>query len=182
VGELARYDNEEEAMIEVTEMKSPLGRIRVASRDGELIGIGFDQGWDRVATKLGRELDDELKGVAHDSTGTLTALKAYFDGDLRALEGIPVRPQGTMFQTAVWAALKDIPVGETISYSTLAARVGAPGAVRAAGSANGANPACLVIPCHRVIRSDGSLGGYAGGLHRKEWLLEHERRHTVSSA
>jgi methylated-DNA-[protein]-cysteine S-methyltransferase len=169
-------------MIEVTETKSPLGRIRVASLDGELIGLGFDQGWDGVAVKLARDFDDELKSVAHDSSGAGAALAAYFDGELRALEKIEVQPRGTDFQRAVWAALREIPLGETWSYATLAERVGAAGAVRAAGTANGANPACLVIPCHRVIRSDGSLGGYGGGLHRKEWLLEHERRHLVSAA
>jgi methylated-DNA-[protein]-cysteine S-methyltransferase len=162
-------------MIEVTETKSPLGRIRVASVDGELIGLGFDQGWDRVAVKLAKDFDDELKSVAHDSSGTVTALGAYFDGELEALERISVRPRGTEFQRAVWKALREIPVGETWSYATLADRVGAPGAVRAAGTANGANPACLVIPCHRVIRSDGAIGGYGGGVHRKEWLLDHER-------
>ena len=169
-------------MIEVTEMKSPLGRVRVASLEGELIGVGFDQGWDRVAVKLAKDFNDELKSVAHDSSGSAAALEAYFAGDLRALEGIAVRPRGTRFQTAVWSALREIPVGETISYATLAERVGVSGAVRAAGTANGANPACLVIPCHRVIRSDGSVGGYGGGVHRKEWLLEHERRHGVSDA
>jgi methylated-DNA-[protein]-cysteine S-methyltransferase len=168
-------------MIEVNETKSPLGRIRVASLDGELIGLGFEQGWDRVAVKLAKDFDDELKTVAHDSSGAAAALGAYFDGQIRALEQITVRPRGTGFQRAVWDALREIPVGETWSYAALAERVGTPGAVRAAGTANGANPACLVIPCHRVIRSDGSLGGYGGGLHRKEWLLEHERRHLVSA-
>jgi methylated-DNA-[protein]-cysteine S-methyltransferase len=163
-------------MIEVTETKSPLGRIRVASLDGDLIGLGFDQGWDRVAVKLAKDFDDELKSVAHDSSGTAAALGAYFDGELKALDQISVRPRGTEFQRAVWKALREIPVGETWSYAALAERVGTPGAVRAAGTANGANPACLVIPCHRVIRSDGSIGGYGGGIHRKEWLLEHERR------
>jgi len=86
-----------------------------------------------------------------------------------------VDPGGTPFQRAVWAALRRIPPGTTCSYTDLARAVGAPTAVRAVGTANGANPVAVVIPCHRVVRSDGSLGGYGGGLDRKRWLLEHEK-------
>ncbi len=85
-------------------------------------------------------------------------------------------PEGTPFQKQVWKALADVPFGETTTYGALAARLGKPpGASRAVGAANGANPLAIVVPCHRVIGADGSLTGYAGGLERKRWLLEHER-------
>lgn len=183
VGEPSGGINDKEGiMIEVYETTSPLGTMRIASVDDQLVGLGFDQGWERVAAKLARDFGPGIATVSRDRTGTARALKAYFSGDLNALDGLEVTPRGTEFQRKVWAELRAIPHGETISYATLAERVGASGAVRAAGSANGANPACLVIPCHRVIRSDGTLGGYAGGLDRKAWLLEHERRHLVSAA
>jgi methylated-DNA-[protein]-cysteine S-methyltransferase len=102
------------------------------------------------------------------------ALTAYFAGDVDALKGLKWKSAGTAFQTSVWRALCDIPVGETISYGELARRIGKPKAVRAVGLANGANPIGLVAPCHRVIGADGSLTGYGGGLHRKRWLLRHE--------
>ena len=103
------------------------------------------------------------------------ALNAYFDGDLDALSGIDVRfDRGTPFQQQVWHALQGIPVGETISYAQLADRVGRPTGFRAVGAANGQNPVAIVVPCHRVIASDGGLGGYGGGLDRKRWLLGHE--------
>lgn len=102
------------------------------------------------------------------------AFAAYFAGDARALEPIAWEGAGTAFQRKVWRALCDIPAGETISYATLARRIGRPTAVRAVGLANGSNPVALVVPCHRVIGSNGSLTGYGGGLHRKQWLLEHE--------
>lgn len=102
-------------------------------------------------------------------------IEAYFSGDIGGLDAIPWQGAGTGFQQSVWAALCTIPVGETLSYAGLAARIGRPTAVRAVGLANGSNPVSLVVPCHRVIGSNGSLTGYGGGLERKRWLLEHER-------
>jgi methylated-DNA-[protein]-cysteine S-methyltransferase len=101
-------------------------------------------------------------------------IEAYLSADLRALEEIPVATTGTAFQRLVWAALRTIPAGTTITYQQLATRVGRPDAVRAVGMANGANPIGIVVPCHRVIGADGSLTGYGGGIERKRWLLEHE--------
>ncbi len=102
------------------------------------------------------------------------ALAAYFAGDLAALGGILWATGGTPFQRAVWGALAEIPAGTTTSYGALAATIGSPKAVRAVGLANGANPIAIVLPCHRVIGSDGALTGYGGGLERKRWLLAHE--------
>jgi methylated-DNA-[protein]-cysteine S-methyltransferase len=99
---------------------------------------------------------------------------AYFQGHLRAFD-VPVCPEGTPFQRSVWRQLQEIPYGETISYAELARRIGNPKAVRAVGLANGANPISIVIPCHRVIGSNGALVGYGGGLQTKEALLALER-------
>jgi len=98
----------------------------------------------------------------------------YFEGDIDCLGAIPWRSAGTPFQRKVWTGLTKIPAGETRSYGALAAKLGCPSAVRAVGMANGANPISVVVPCHRVIGSDGSLTGYGGGLDRKRWLLRHE--------
>ena len=102
------------------------------------------------------------------------ALSAYFNGTLDALDSIAVAAEGTPFQKKVWAGLRRIPVGETLSYSGLAKRINHPAAIRAVGLANGANPISVVVPCHRVIGADGTLTGYGGGLPRKRWLLAHE--------
>ena len=109
-----------------------------------------------------------------DPHGYSSRLKAYFNRDLEALDGIAVDPQGTPFQQIVWKALRTIPPGKTESYGGLAARIGRPSACRAVGLANGQNPISLVIPCHRVIGTNGKLTGYGGGIHRKQWLLEFE--------
>ncbi|HEV3021446.1 MAG TPA: methylated-DNA--[protein]-cysteine S-methyltransferase [Pirellulales bacterium] len=106
------------------------------------------------------------------------ALDAYFNGDINALADLPVETGGTPFQRDVWAALREIPAGETRSYGQIAGTIGCPGASRAVGAANGANPVAIVVPCHRVIGADGTLTGYAGGLARKRWLLDHERRYS----
>ena len=102
------------------------------------------------------------------------AFEAYFAGDVSALDAVAWHGAGTDFQRKVWAALCGIPAGETISYAELARRIGRPTAVRAVGLANGSNPVAVIVPCHRVIGSNGSLTGYGGGLHRKRWLLAHE--------
>lgn len=104
------------------------------------------------------------------------ALDAYFEGDIDALKEVQTATGGTPFQREVWRALREIPAGTTISYGQLAINIGRPGASRAVGAANGANPIPIVVPCHRVIGADGTLTGFGGGLPRKKWLLEHEAR------
>jgi methylated-DNA-[protein]-cysteine S-methyltransferase len=99
---------------------------------------------------------------------------SYFKGDIAVIDTLPVETTGTPFQRSVWQALRKIRRGTTISYAELARRIGNPRAVRAAGLANGQNPIGIVVPCHRVIGSNGTLTGYGGGLPRKKWLLEHE--------
>jgi methylated-DNA-[protein]-cysteine S-methyltransferase len=114
----------------------------------------------------------------HDPFGLTARLASYFAGEIHAIDDIPTATAGTAFQRDVWCALRAIPAAETISYGRLAERIGRPRAVRAVGLANGSNPVGVVVPCHRVIGANGSLTGYGGGLHRKEWLLAHERAHT----
>lgn len=116
---------------------------------------------------------------AGDPYGLTSALGSYFAGDLKAIDTLPVKADGTPFQLEVWRALREIPCGTTTSYANLARRIGRPAAVRAVGLANGSNPVPIVVPCHRVIGSDGSLTGYGGGIHRKRWLLEHEIKYCA---
>lgn len=106
-------------------------------------------------------------------------LREYFRGERTGFD-LPLAVKGTPFQEKVWAELRKIPFGGTWSYQELARRVGNPGAVRAVGTANGRNPVCVFIPCHRVVRASGELGGYAGGVEHKSWLLELERKGYLS--
>jgi methylated-DNA-[protein]-cysteine S-methyltransferase len=115
---------------------------------------------------------------ASDPFGYASAILKYFGGEVAGIDALPVVFSGTAFQVKVWAALRAIPAGETESYGALAKRIGDAKAVRAVGLANGANPIGLIVPCHRVIGSDGSLTGYGGGLDRKKWLLTHEARYA----
>jgi len=148
---------------ELAQVGTPIGPFRAIVVDGALVTAGF------LGTR-GRAR------ALRDSAGVHDVLAEYFAGDIDALEALAVAPQGTEFRQLVWKALREVRAGETISYGELAARVGAPLAARAVGSANATNPICLVIPCHRVVRSDGTLGGYGFGVDRKRWLLRHESR------
>ncbi len=113
----------------------------------------------------------EPSGSASKAT---VAIDRYFQGQLAAMDSLTVETNGTTFQREVWRALRRVPCGTTTSYAALARQLGRPAAMRAVGAANGCNPVGVVVPCHRVIGSDGSLTGYAGGLDRKIWLLKHE--------
>lgn len=157
-------------------MGTPIGELLVVTDEaGRLRVVEFADAEERVAARL-RELGREGAVVEERSTPSpaARALAAYFEGELGAIEALPVELHGTPFQRAVWAALREIPCGATTSYGALAARIGRPAAVRAVGMANHANPVGIVVPCHRVIGADGSLTGYGGGLERKRWLLVHE--------
>ncbi len=109
-----------------------------------------------------------------DPLGFSSRLRAYLAGDLSSTNQIPVNPGGTVFQRQVWSALRRIPAGTVTTYGELAATLGNPTAYRAVGLANALNPVSIVIPCHRVVGANGHLTGYAGGLERKRWLLQHE--------
>ena len=148
----------------------------MADRDGRLRIIDWTDHEARLRRWLDRAYgkDGYTLRAARDPGGLTTAMRAYFKGDIGAIDKLPVKTDGTPFQSSVWRALRKIPPGKTVSYGELARRIGRPKAVRATGLANGQNPISIVVPCHRVIGSDGTLTGYGGGLPRKQWLLEHE--------
>jgi methylated-DNA-[protein]-cysteine S-methyltransferase len=160
--------------LEIAELDSPVGRLTIAARDGRLVSLCFDGLWPRRLAWLTKRHGDVHCRVTRDPAGIATRLGRYFGGDLDAFAGLEIDLEGTDFQRAVWSELRRIPAGETRSYAELARAIGAPAAVRAVGTANGANPIGIVVPCHRVIGSDGTLTGFAGGLAAKRWLLEHE--------
>ena len=156
-------------------MPSPLGEVLlVTDAEGAVRALDFADYEARMLRLLARHCPGAVLVEGRAPEQVRRAVAAYFDGDLRGLDGLTVKTGGTAFQRAVWAALRAIPAGETRSYGQLAAAVGAPKAVRAAGLANGQNPVAVIVPCHRVIGANGTLTGYAGGLERKQWLLAHE--------
>lgn len=155
------------ATTEVAIVPTPIGPLTIHVRDGALVQL-------------------DLQGTApatvdRDSAGIADRVAGYFEGDIEVIDSVVVDAEGTPFQRDVWLALRQIPPGETASYGEIAAAIGRPGAMRAVGSANKSNPTALVVPCHRVIRSDGTIGGYGGGLDRKRWLLAHEQKHAGSA-
>jgi methylated-DNA-[protein]-cysteine S-methyltransferase len=147
---------------------SPVGQLLIAADDDGLRQLLFASGRSEVQPQPGWR-----KNATHLAE-VVRQLRAYFAGKLRQFD-LPLAPEGTLFQRRVWHELLRIPYGETISYGELARRIGNPNGSRAVGLANGANPISIVIPCHRVIGSNGQLTGYGGGLKTKEWLLALER-------
>jgi methylated-DNA-[protein]-cysteine S-methyltransferase len=157
-----------------TRLATPAGAIVLVERAGALVALVFEDRWKGMSRELTRRFgiftfEENPRGGA-----PAEALKSYLAGDLRALDSIEVDTGGTPFQQLVWTTLRRIPAGATWSYARLAKEIGRPSATRAVAAANGANPVSIVVPCHRVIGSDGSLTGYGGGLPRKQWLLAHE--------
>ena len=163
--------------IVTTDIDTPVGPVRVAVRNDAVVACCYVDHWDRMSPKVVRRFpdDDWIEGPTHQAK----AVDSYLGGDLGALDDLVVDAGGTEFQQRVWGALRSIPLGETWSYRDLALAADAGGGMRAVGQANGANPVWIVVPCHRVIRSDGSIGGYGGGVDRKEWLLAHEGARPV---
>ncbi len=155
-------------------MATPAGGIVLVEKDEALVALVFEDRWREFRRELEKRtgqfsFEEDPRGGA-----PAEALRRYFAGDLRALDGIRVDTGGTPFQQLVWKTLRRIPAGSTWSYARLAREIGRSSATRAVAAANGANPVSIVVPCHRVIGSDGSLTGYGGGLPRKRWLLVHE--------
>jgi methylated-DNA-[protein]-cysteine S-methyltransferase len=147
--------------MQVTHFLSPIGTLEITADDGFIVQVSF--------------LDEEPSIKNSDPTldRCVSQLEEYF-GKSRSAFDLPLKPSGTDFQKSVWDELQRIPNGRTISYMDLAKKLGDPKVIRAAGTANGKNPIAIIIPCHRVIGTDGSLTGYTGGIKRKQWLLEHE--------
>jgi methylated-DNA-[protein]-cysteine S-methyltransferase len=158
-------------------MDTPLGELLIVTdREGNLRAVDWADYETRMRRLLSLHYGEHGFALepARSSSPMANALARYFAGELTAIDGLPVKTGGTLFQRMVWHALQQIPCGETLSYAGIAAKIGQPTAVRAVGLANGANPVGIVVPCHRVIGSNGSLTGYGGGIHRKQWLLKHE--------
>jgi methylated-DNA-[protein]-cysteine S-methyltransferase len=168
----------------VVEERSPVGQLSIALREGTLVALtieGDDRWFDQVVGHRPTETRQYDELAAAD-LATVEALHRYFEGDVLALDALSVDATGSPFQQRVWRALREIPAGTTVSYVELARRVGQPSASRAVGRANATNPIAIVVPCHRVVRADGALGGYASGVERKRWLLDHEEQHVEPSA
>ncbi len=149
--------------------QSPIGSLEITTSDTHLLSLQFVE---VIAEQMApRTLHDSIPPILQY---TLQQLNAYFNKQLSHFD-LPLDPSGTPFQKQVWQALLEIPFGRTVSYKYIAQKVGKPKGSQAVGNANGKNPIAIIIPCHRVIGANGSLTGYAGGLHRKQWLLDFER-------
>ena len=150
-------------MIDIAYIQTPLG---IASITGDDDGV-------QAVSILSDQKQKPSDNVPQSLSAVVTQLKEYFNGQRIDFE-LKLNPEGTDFQQKVWQELVKIPFGTTITYLDMAKRLGDPKCIRAAATANGKNPLWIIIPCHRVIGSDGTLTGYAGGLWRKKWLLTHE--------
>jgi len=165
-------------MIKTTKIATPLGEMIAAATEEGICLLEFSD--DKIVTDELRELKELLgtdikEGRRRHLRHLKKQLKEYFAGKRKTFN-LPLLTPGTDFQKAVWNELLKIPYGETVSYHQQAEAINKPGAVRAVGSANGTNRIAIIIPCHRVIGADGKLVGYGGGLERKQWLLDHERK------
>jgi methylated-DNA-[protein]-cysteine S-methyltransferase len=163
---------------------SAVATARIESPIGEVVLAASPEGLTHVKT-TGAQMLMRRPGAREElarahSDAAARALLEYFSGARRDFGDLVLAARGSSFQHLVWQALRQIPHGQTESYGELAARIGQPGAARAVGLANHQNPIGIVVPCHRVIGADGSLTGFAGGLHRKQWLLGHEGALSLS--
>jgi len=157
--------------INATTISTPVGDLALLEHHDALIAAGFtsiDDQYSRLRTTTPLRIVDELGRFS-------TAIRAYFDGDVHAIDDLPVDQGGGPFRQAAWKVMREVAPGEVISYTELARRAGNERAVRAAGSACAQNMVAPIVPCHRIVRTGGNLGGYYYGLTVKEWLLEHER-------
>lgn len=161
---------------------SPIGPVHLVGDGRALCALELGLPEERLLPLLRARFGPGLTLRAGDPLGLAGRVRAWFEGDLAAFDGVAVESGGTPFQRRVWAALRRIPPGETTTYGAIAAALGAPRAARAVGLACGRNPIAIAVPCHRVVGADGRLTGYAGGLVRKRWLLEHERAFAARSA
>jgi AraC family transcriptional regulator of adaptative response/methylated-DNA-[protein]-cysteine methyltransferase len=167
--------------LKASSLETPLGNMLLIADEKALYLLefsnwkGLDYTVEKLCTKTGREL---ISGTTPIAKLVKTELDAYFEGKIHTFQ-TPLRPLGTPFQVNAWEALLKVPYGETKSYRDQAAAVGNPLAVRAVARANATNPIAIIIPCHRIINHNGQLGGYGGGLDRKQWLLSHEREHRL---
>jgi methylated-DNA-[protein]-cysteine S-methyltransferase len=166
----------------IDRVETALGGLLVVADGARVCAVEFEDCRGRMLRLLRARYGDPSLREADDPQGFSSRLRAYFAGRCEALDDIPIEPGGTPFQRGVWSALRRIPAGTTASYAGLAAKLGVPSAYRAVARANALNPIALVVPCHRLLGAHGALIGYAGGLHRKRWLLQHEAGHRRDGA
>ena len=160
-------------MFHTTTMNSPVGELRLIAGDNGLRAILWGA---EDAERIASIDDDELvEGTTPVLDEAISQLEEYFTGTRREFD-LPLDPAGTEFQQSAWMVLRTIPYGTTISYGQQAERLGDPNKARAVGAANGKNPLSIVVPCHRVVGSNGHLTGFAAGIDVKSWLLDHERQ------
>jgi methylated-DNA-[protein]-cysteine S-methyltransferase len=145
------------------------------ARDGVLLLLEFEDATDRVSREMKARFGAFNLQPTDNPFGLSDIIRDYFAGNLQAIDALLTDGGGTDFERKVWAELRKIPSGATCAYGDIARKLGDVNLSRAVGTANGRNPIAIVVPCHRVIGADGSMTGYGGGLHRKEWLLRHER-------
>jgi methylated-DNA-[protein]-cysteine S-methyltransferase len=170
--------------LSIDRVKTPIGvLLLVADKDGRLRALDWTDYEERMVRLL--RLHYGMHGYelvpAHNPNGLSDKMLRFFAGDLHTIDDIETATAGTPFQRSVWNELRKIPTGSVISYGTLAQKIGRSSAARAVGLANGSNPIGIVVPCHRVIGSNGTLTGYGGGLERKRWLLDHEAQNAEGS-
>jgi methylated-DNA-[protein]-cysteine S-methyltransferase len=162
-------------------INTPIGDLIIVSdKDGNLRAVDWTDYEERMRRLLRLHYGENGFRLepAPNPNASVQGIQSYFAGHISAIDALPVQTAGTPFQREVWHALRKIPCGETVSYGQLAGQIGRRKAVRAVGLANGSNPVGIVVPCHRVIGSNGSLTGYGGGIERKRWLLEHEKKYA----
>ena len=155
--------------MQICYIETPLGHAKISGNENGIISVSIVDTQDELSDTIPESLLD-----------CAIQLKEYFN-ETRKTFDLKLNPEGTTFQKKVWKQLETIPFGKSISYLQLSKQLGDVKAIRAAASANGKNPLWIIVPCHRVIGSDGSLTGYAGGLYRKQWLLNHESEHKQQS-
>lgn len=163
-------------LLQTIETDHAIGPIHMIADGRTLVALEFGDAGHRLMPMARARFGADMELARVDHLPAADAVRAYLDGDLAALDSIPVDGGGTAFQQQCWEALRAIPPGETRSYGQIAALLDRPNAARAVGLANALNPVSLVVPCHRLVGSSGALTGYGGGIERKRWLLEHERR------
>jgi methylated-DNA-[protein]-cysteine S-methyltransferase len=155
-------------------VETPIGDMILVAKDGVLLMLEFQDSEDRVAREMRARFGEMELQQASNPFGLSDFIRDYFAGNLHAIDTLITDGGGTEFEQQVWRELRKIPIGTTVSYGDIAKKLGDIGLSRAVGTANARNPVAIVVPCHRVIGSDGTMTGYGGGLARKEWLLRHE--------
>jgi len=167
--------------LETDVIESPIGEVLIVVSKNVLLALDFSDYESRMMKLLRKRLKSIELHAAQNPGGVSDRVTQYFAGNLNAFDDLPMSTGGTSFQQQVWQQLEAIPPGELRTYGDLAHNLGKPGAAQAVGMANSLNPISIALPCHRVIGANGSLTGYAGGLERKQWLLNHEGANVSAS-